>query len=641
MCRRPERPPAMATTSCSPHRDFTGTFHLAASSDLDSSHNDQSQQQQQQQQQQQHPHPHQQLSPSQPQQQQHSHRNGPPAATITQLRQSLSRSPSKPSEYRLQSSRSRSRSAKHHSFVSSPLSPSRRAQFATPENYRLVKPLPAAFMSTGLISKKNKHLEESNEGKNMPDTPCKRSSVVFADVPPKEFSQSLNPAKIRTTRASFGKSLASNGGSPGTPQSGPFSKARTNTPASFLKSRLSRQSSFLNGDGDNQPLVQSPSAHISNQSVDDRNHISFPTNQYTDAVNPETEAAHGSPKRADVNASPRSFSSPKSTTRKSPPISPSSQTLGEESDNAIEDSPSFCGLRSKSPAQNRQSIASFSRSRLLQQSNLLASPLQKRSSIGTPQTDHPTDVPATYSPIKCKLSRAVTPQTPQDHQNLSVKNPGEKSSSSVEYPRFPATPTGTSESVGHQRKISSLSKSTHDVSDLDARLLARFDKVELVGIGEFSQVYRVTQFPEPATPSPSHTLLGSSFSVPSDTEKGTTFAVKRSKSRFTGAKGRERSYREVEVLKALGQSDHVVYYADSWEDNGHLYIQTEFCENGGLENFLSQVGLKGRLDDFRIWKILLELTLVGSHCGNACLLPAGINGFANSFLLNVGPQAHP
>jgi len=65
------------------------------------------------------------------------------------------------------------------------------------------------------------------------------------------------------------------------------------------------------------------------------------------------------------------------------------------------------------------------------------------------------------------------------------------------------------------------------------------------------------------------------------------------------------------VLKALGQSDHVVHLIDSWEDK-YLYIQTEYCEEGSLDIFLSQVGRKGRLDDFRIWKIMLELSMVGS-----------------------------
>lgn len=90
----------------------------------------------------------------------------------------------------------------------------------------------------------------------------------------------------------------------------------------------------------------------------------------------------------------------------------------------------------------------------------------------------------------------------------------------------------------------------------------------------------------------------------------TVWAVKKSKQPYLGLKDRERRIREVDVLKALTNSDHTIAFVNSWEDNGRLYIQTEFCEEGSLDAFLAQVGLKARLDDFRIWKILLELTLV-------------------------------
>ena len=85
------------------------------------------------------------------------------------------------------------------------------------------------------------------------------------------------------------------------------------------------------------------------------------------------------------------------------------------------------------------------------------------------------------------------------------------------------------------------------------------------------------------------------------------FAVKKAKQPYTGTKDRLRKLHEVNVLKALGQADHVIHYVDSWEEKNHLYIQTEFCEEGSLDMFLAQVGRKGRLDDFRIWKIMLEL----------------------------------
>lgn len=143
--------------------------------------------------------------------------------------------------------------------------------------------------------------------------------------------------------------------------------------------------------------------------------------------------------------------------------------------------------------------------------------------------------------------------------------------------------------------------------DVDSSLTSRFEKVELVGTGEFSQVYRVIR------PRDTSSQI---FSIPSNEPKSPNalpdrvWAVKKSKQPYGGLKDRERRIREVDILKALTNSDHVIAFMDSWEQNGHLYIQTEFCEEGGLDVFLAQVGLKARLDDFRIWKILLELAAV-------------------------------
>ena len=88
------------------------------------------------------------------------------------------------------------------------------------------------------------------------------------------------------------------------------------------------------------------------------------------------------------------------------------------------------------------------------------------------------------------------------------------------------------------------------------------------------------------------------------------WAVKKSRYPYAGARDRQRKIQEVDVLKNLGHNDHILGFVDSWEESNHLYIQTEFCEEGTLDVFLAQAGLKARLDDFRIWKILLELSLV-------------------------------
>lgn len=68
--------------------------------------------------------------------------------------------------------------------------------------------------------------------------------------------------------------------------------------------------------------------------------------------------------------------------------------------------------------------------------------------------------------------------------------------------------------------------------------------------------------------------------------------------------------REVKILNALRGSEHIIETVDTWEMKNHLYIQTEFCENGNLKDFLTRTGYKARLDDFRIWKVLLEMSQV-------------------------------
>lgn len=77
---------------------------------------------------------------------------------------------------------------------------------------------------------------------------------------------------------------------------------------------------------------------------------------------------------------------------------------------------------------------------------------------------------------------------------------------------------------------------------------------------------------------------------------------------------RSRKFEEVDILKLLGsdqiQSPHVIHLVDAWEQNGHLFIQTELCENGNLSSFLEEYGRnEGELDETRVWKILNEIAM--------------------------------
>ncbi|CAL5874860.1 uncharacterized protein PFLUO_LOCUS9162 [Penicillium psychrofluorescens] len=402
--------------------------------------------------------------------------------------------------------------------------------FATPENYKLVKPLPAAFMSTGLISKKNRNAEEPQGGvfnKNMPDTPCKRPVNLFAAGPNPPPERLFDKSRLlRQTDAE--PSSPFNPPTTARPKPGPFARGMGIFGNTFSRPEASRRSSFVSVDGDELSQAQSPSSRNDNQ--------------------PFTETDF--------------------------PPTPTKQT--------------FLPSRTYPPPTSQ--IASLERL-----SETKASPLRDKFLQASPRT--PRDQ-----------------FFPPDPSGLSISVPNEQHHSmqaDFDNTNFPATPTGPRDSFSSSNKLPSLQMSSYHIPDVDPSLTSRFEKVELIGTGEFSQVYRVSQ---------SHNqTLPSVFSLPSSEPKSPTalphqvWAVKKSKQPYSGLKDRERRIREVDVLKTLIHTDHIVSFMDSWEAGGHLYIQTEFCEEGSLDVFLAQIGLKARLDDFRIWKILLELTLGLKH----------------------------
>jgi mitosis inhibitor protein kinase SWE1 len=60
---------------------------------------------------------------------------------------------------------------------------------------------------------------------------------------------------------------------------------------------------------------------------------------------------------------------------------------------------------------------------------------------------------------------------------------------------------------------------------------------------------------------------------------------------------------------------NVLAYIDSWEENEALYIRTELCESGNLARFLWEYGrVFPRLDEDRVWKIIVDLSNVSNLC---------------------------
>lgn len=229
----------------------------------------------------------------------------------------------------------------------------------------------------------------------------------------------------------------------------------------------------------------------------------------------------------------------------------------------------------------------------------------------------------------------TTPHTPRenivppDPSSLSISGRANNASKTI----LPATPSPSKEYFA-RFNFGSSSPPTHAVQSADGQtvqvsddFVQRFSEVKHIGSGAFSEVYQVTQgarrhafiesLDPPLTPHQLATPRSSSAfgSSPLRSSRGgslplRTYAVKKSKTATLGTQARARRMEEADILKELGRHDHVVEFVASWEEQGHLYIQTEFCENGSLDKFLEQHGNKGRLDEFRVWKVLLELCLV-------------------------------
>ena len=518
------------------------------------------------------------------------------------------------------------------------------AQFATPEAYKMAKPLPAAFMSTGLISKRNRNVDVPLAGSvasyAMPDTPSKRvsfppmtgtpfrSSFPSVSKPLHEFGTPTTPFSSHATKPSpesFGQGVSIFG-------------------TRFGTGKPVRRGSFISIDGDENS--QSPSGHMDSQSSADE----LPP---TPTKNAGEGKRSGRSKENSLRSSlfgrrtslgPDTFAPPAAVDVPTPKLNRKCKLspLAEHTDCSADDDvldespvPSPCARLSQ-PSHMPSSVRSSHQDQSQYKSQLPSSPNARLKTSPSPPLRKSALAKCspltTATPVNSfNASERSSPHTPQDTflppdpSGLSISAQGNRrgslpfNSSTASFP--PATPTGNRDSIflfgNSQSGVAPIAVTQNDV---DTTLTSRFGTVALLGVGEFSQVYRVEKSPEQSMSDSSQ----SSLSI------GNVWAVKKTKRPFTGQRDRERKLREVHILEALRGHDHVINFTDSWESKGHLYIQTEFCENGNLKDFLTQAGFKARLDDFRIWKILLELSQVSLSS----------RPLRNNALTSTGHQVH-
>jgi len=461
----------------------------------------------------------------------------------------------------------------------------------------------------------------------MPDTPSKKAAhfQISSPAPPSALGQlhqpvhefgspstPFNARKSKISPESFGKGVNIFGSRVGAPQ-------------------LTRRASFLSIDGDD--VNNSPTQRLESQSGDEL--PPTPTKSTSTTVRPQSKGKSNSLRSSllgrRTSLGPETFALPngdehspgddnnsKYTHVLCTPGARPEKTLLPAFDDSAMPLITLTAAVSPSPSRGR------SRSLHAQERGVSPTPLARRSLRSLPLIDTPrtsTKRPSTAPPPSGAQDNAQSPHTPQDSfappdpSNLSISVDQRPTTafggrSTTSFP--PATPTGPREH-GFGASVSigqSHASSGYFSNDVDTSLTARFGQVTTSGIGEFSQVYRVEK-PLSGGPAAAQRTLSPA---------GNVWAVKKSRRPYTGNKDRQRKRREVQVLQALRGHEHVVQLVDHWEFKNHLYIQAEFCENGNLKDFLTTTGYKGRLDDFRIWKILLELSQGVKSIHDACLI---------------------
>ncbi|KAK5782223.1 hypothetical protein RI543_000153 [Arxiozyma heterogenica] len=245
-----------------------------------------------------------------------------------------------------------------------------------------------------------------------------------------------------------------------------------------------------------------------------------------------------------------------------------------------------------------------------------------------PPVKLPTRVKNTISPVRTIDSNTNSPEdqylsTPtrknflHNKQSSNETNNLQASHSQLSPPRIEIDSAETSNNDLHRNATNmSLNKQRHINACIknravllsapinpDSHLYEQFNNVHVIGEGQFSKVYQVT--------------------LP---DTGRKYAVKSVIPNKHNPKAR--IIQEISLLAEISSTtsedregkEYVINFISSWIEMDAFYIMTDYYENGNLDNFLEEhiISKKKRLEDWRIWKIIVELSLALRFIHDSC-----------------------
>ncbi|KAH3667240.1 hypothetical protein OGAPHI_002889 [Ogataea philodendri] len=539
--------------------------------------------------------------------------------------------------------------------------------FVTPASFKSVKPLQTAFTSTGLQSKKS---ISSTKQKVMPETPCKRPPLSIVDVNgsfvggantsfgssnvpaiadnsclnksssiPKSRRPSSSPASVispanKVTPTSLEKSFKHSQNSIGSSGSGRVpqrtQKAVNTTDLESCILRFTNEFDDLYDDGDQSSASIFREANTSaNQLLSSRGsgksleghytlkHITNSTgdeskNEISSTIETEQKFSSGSYYSDDEKQSQSSFQE---------------DFMDEDLDLENIDNMNFDGFSGLGSMDNLPPTPT--RLGILNSHNHMKN--NGISSDGSTPTKHPSqfqnDTQQELNRVKLKLRNFgadinnMVPPRVSAISTHSPKTPVDPSFNQLFHPPIQPEQTEALSSQGEGQSSMFQSQppqqlifdqSSKQKNQADYHLMSKFGNCSLIGSGEFSIVYEIQY-------------------------EGVKYAVKRTKNPLEGPKTRLRKLEEVEILKSLQEKyrsftmenddetladtgdshENILNLINYWEHNSYLYIMTDCCENGSLDNFLVENGKVSKLDEWRVWKILNEI-LMGLKFIHSC-----------------------